>query len=697
VRIGLADVKKRVVPRQGEAYLVPHLLRRGELRAEIGALIALYEEWLGREQSEFPAERAAELIGDYRLARSLTTTLTEYYDWSAPAWPGPASAVEAHSLAVRGIATPGHLRLALYDMVNARHGGYLSTAEREPALDAFAAELGLSRSTLDALLTLDAAECTRLGRAAPTAPTAEDLSALYNQRAVEVLLANAAVVEWVVLPEFAARLGASLGTILKRICFLARRMGVYYDVAFAEGDGEDARTLEGVAEASASYTTALPDGLDRPLCITLYGPQEAFGAPNQYGDRLARLCRALLGYSRQPATGEVGERSRGMRRPLQGAGVGGLRGEAQIYLRGRSFRFALDERLLALLGGRDLGAAEESMALPALVPDVAFDSELERSLYVGFAALERADATHGWRIEREPEPILCGTTILIPDFALTRGGQRVYLEVVGYWSPSYRERKRRKLTALAGRVALALAVPEQARADLESLSETFPTLWFKDQVSPQALLNLLQARYDDFATRRALVPHEPVLAEVEQRGLLPWNDCVAALHAYGRTEVEAVAADLAATARRLRREPPALVDGVGLATLGWLTRAGGALAAWVEDAGEAGLTLGDLTERMAELAPGLAARPEAPAMAEALAWATGYTVVRESLFEPRVVTAAAVLERLERSPDRAQAKPGPRARPAAPHTQPRRPPRRSKDREETPSQSQLLPWDTPAE
>ncbi|HEY7832745.1 MAG TPA: DUF790 family protein, partial [Ktedonobacterales bacterium] len=195
MRLGLADVKKRVLRRQGEAYLVPHLLRAGELRAELGALIGLFEGWLGRDRGAFPVDRPAELTGDYRLARGLVVVLSEWYAWEPPAWPGPASDAEAAALAARGIASPSQFRLALYDAVSAAHGGYLAACEREAALDAIAAGFDVSRATLDTLLALDGEDQARLVRTAPAAPTPGALAARYNRRAVEALLANAAAVD----------------------------------------------------------------------------------------------------------------------------------------------------------------------------------------------------------------------------------------------------------------------------------------------------------------------------------------------------------------------------------------------------------------------------------------------------------------------------------------------------------------------
>ncbi len=348
MRIGLADVKKRIARRGGDPVLIPYLLRRGELAREIEALVALYEALLARERADFPSDRPAELVGDYRLARCLTICLEEWYAWQPVAWPGRASAAETEALAARGIDSPSQLRLALYDAVSARGAGYLASAERETMLDAFAATMEITRGTLDALLTLDDEKRAVLVRVALETPAPAALATRYNQQVFEALLANSSHVEWRIAVPPGAGTTVALGTVVKRICFLARRMGVQYDVDFAANGAvgtpaadEDDVALAQVAERPALYVvkdapgapTARPDGdLARaPLRMTLYGPQEVTGAPQQYGERLARLCRALLGYRR--AETQAG------RAALDGAE---LSGAAWVYLHGRPLTFPLD-------------------------------------------------------------------------------------------------------------------------------------------------------------------------------------------------------------------------------------------------------------------------------------------------------------------------------------------------------------------
>ena len=138
MRLALADIPKSFSRRDGRVYLAPRLLRPRDLREELAALIALYEASLGMRHGDFPNDRPAELIGEYRLARSLSICLGEWYSWQSEAWPGAATEAEAAALAAHSVTSPTTLRLALYDFAQATAGGYLPSAERETRLDAFA-------------------------------------------------------------------------------------------------------------------------------------------------------------------------------------------------------------------------------------------------------------------------------------------------------------------------------------------------------------------------------------------------------------------------------------------------------------------------------------------------------------------------------------------------------------------------------
>lgn len=51
----------------------------------------------------------------------------------------------------------------------------------------------------------------------------------------------------------------------------------------------------------------------------------------------------------------------------------------------------------------------------------------------------------GWSMSREPGPLMAGNKAMLPDFVFERFGRRVYLEIVGFWTPEYLRRKIAKL------------------------------------------------------------------------------------------------------------------------------------------------------------------------------------------------------------------------------------------------------------
>ncbi len=620
---------------------MPFLLRPGDRTRELAALIGLYEGWLGRERSDFPADRAAELIGDYRLARCLETCLAEWYTWTSPPWPGHAAAESGEALVARGITSPSALRLALYDVVNQSGGGYLPAERRDAALTVFASSLGLDRAALGELLYLDGDERAVLSRSTSEAPAPDALAERYNQRAFEAVMGGAARIELAITPPVAGGAGEGLGTTVKRICFLARTMGVQYDVAFDAP--EEARADAGapqarVAERPAAYQLGpndlgpndAPRALDTlagrgSLVVTLYGPQELSGAPAQYGDRLARLCRALLGYRRG---------ARGGRAALADANVSGT---AVVYLHGRPLLFALDSRVLKLIGspgaGDEIGQGE---AEANVAPD--FDSDVERALSVEFAALEAAGEAHGWRLEREPEPVVVEGTILVPDFALTRGGRRVYLEIAGYWRPEYRERKVRKLLAVRDRVALAVAAPEAARSEFGAAAQVVPFLWYRKQVSAQGLLGLLERAYDDRERRLTALDPVQVLDELARRGRIPPDEAYVALRCYTRNELAAVVERLRAAAEQSSSDAPEWIEGVGLCGRAWLETGVNAIRMLLSTASDGRATLADVRARVADT---LDLRDMPEAAVETLAHHAGLAVVRDSIFDAYVAWADA--------------------------------------------------------
>jgi predicted nuclease of restriction endonuclease-like RecB superfamily len=81
----------------------------------------------------------------------------------------------------------------------------------------------------------------------------------------------------------------------------------------------------------------------------------------------------------------------------------------------------------------------------SLAPPDEFESGLEQQIQ----KVWDESPVDGWTMERETELLFRGQTVLTPDFVLRQSSadRRIYLEVVGYWTPEYLAEKCRRLTA----------------------------------------------------------------------------------------------------------------------------------------------------------------------------------------------------------------------------------------------------------
>jgi predicted nuclease of restriction endonuclease-like RecB superfamily len=655
VRFSLQDIKKHVHRRGDELFVSLHFLHPGEPHTEIDRLVAYHEQLLGQPQRHFSIDDARACIGDYRLAHCLVATFSAWYSWRQTAWQVAVQRLGSETLArfeEGGIASPLHLRLALFNYVNEHYSGFLDTRVRPEALAKFAAlycgkdeQQALSVPDLEYLLALDSDVEALLVRDAPLPPSSAEVAALYNQWVFEAALFNASDVHFVIdCNAFmrAQRAGndmytAGIGAVIKRLCYLARKLGVYYDLAY-EAD-----------LASGSTSPAL-------LHLTLYGPQEMTGAPQQYGLRLARLCRMLMDYHHNAGAGFAPNRS-ARSSTLPSSAI--IKAEATVYFLQRSYRFVIDTNVLRLLPTPSSTTPETRTSTsttlvtqsptpsspPSQTASSIFDSSIEQSFAEAFHALANSDGADGWQLEREPEPLLLNpvvgettssTTlqgIFIPDFALTRGNRRIYVEILGFWTTSYRERKLAKLQHLVGRGDLVLAIPVQAREGFTSLGANFPIVEYDDQLSATDLLKVLRSRYDDLAERLARIDVDSVRKRIENAGLLSERACYELLHCYRRSE-------LLRAAERVAGESIAFTPGVGLYRVDWLEQMRVSCAKWLEDGRREGedrepVSLSRMLTWIRTHWPALAACEDATLEAIIGLWPEVH-ILRSSIFEATV-------------------------------------------------------------
>jgi hypothetical protein len=110
-----------------------------------------------------------------------------------------------------------------------------------------------------------------------------------------------------------------------------------------------------------------------------------------------------------------------------------------------------------------LSVSSEDGLKSHLPPPEDFDSTIEETFAAQFGP-ER----DGWQLSRESEILHDGQTTFLPDFVFRHAdGRTAFLEIVGFWTPEYLEKKRQTVARFREHNVL-LAVPHRSlRADVE--------------------------------------------------------------------------------------------------------------------------------------------------------------------------------------------------------------------------------------
>ena len=151
--------------------------------------------------------------------------------------------------------------------------------------------------------------------------------------------------------------------------------------------------------------------------ISLEGPISLFKLTEKYGSAFAKLLLTIMESSRWSLKASIS------RKTFQGK---------------RIYDFTLDHTQ-----GPFFGTESETA-------EIDFDSAIEKEFYqLSF---------HGWTVRREPTVLKAGQYAFIPDFSLERNGTRIYVEIIGFWTPEYLKHKIQKLNQLQEKESLILLV-----------------------------------------------------------------------------------------------------------------------------------------------------------------------------------------------------------------------------------------------
>ncbi|AKB53931.1 hypothetical protein MSBR2_1462 [Methanosarcina barkeri 227] len=335
--------------------------------------------------------------------------------------------------------------LARETVFEACEGMALSPAERKEALQKAAKKLSISAKELEKALWADLEENQIVKSFVPIYPA--ELLKQYNISLTQTLLFRAVDLDIWIKGDF------------QKILWKILRSGLMYSLE--DADEERGKIDRGINREKEEKEGKTRENFEELKAVHLHldGPASLFRISERYGNSFAKIFPALL-------------RSKGWRlkagilhKGYQGKRILNftlddsekffkITPEAAVYPETLSPELQIKEKIEKYEAGEETGkkageeAEKEARIEEIDAEEAAYDSTLEQM----FGSLSLGS----WKIKREPTILKAGKYAFVPDFSLQRDGMRVYLEIVGFWTPEYLENKIEKLKQVKEPVILLI-------------------------------------------------------------------------------------------------------------------------------------------------------------------------------------------------------------------------------------------------
>ncbi|MDQ4022378.1 MAG: DUF790 family protein [Thermoproteota archaeon] len=386
------------------------------------------ESWKNKEKKLFLTERIALLeseYNDYKLARGFYTLLERRCIFTKINEIKTESKAIASNIDVNNnnLHDPVNIRKELFEE-SSKRGFALTEFGRREIIDTVASRINVHSNDIIDVMWSDLEENLVLEWFDAISP--EQLLAWYNLSLMQTLLFNCTKLEFSVTG----------GSNWKRILRDIKRLGLMYNLQYIALEEEkqsihvddtdyDNRDIKFI---NASNT----DTKNNPIIIcSLDGPLSIFKLTDRYGTSIAKILPSIISSDTWSLKAWIVRKTMSLGKKIYEFKISNK--DAPPLSREPYYNKENDKEKK-----RILYTAKESSQL------ISFDSGVEEKFSTRFE-----QSATGWKLIREPDPlILSNGKALIPDFAFEKYGTRIYLEIVGFWTKEYLEKKIQKIADL---------------------------------------------------------------------------------------------------------------------------------------------------------------------------------------------------------------------------------------------------------
>jgi uncharacterized protein len=345
---------------------------------------------------------------------------------------------------------PMAIRKALFEE-SSRMQLAVTESDRNKVLDRIASKMNLSPAYINEVMWNDLEENMIL--VGFSSIKQAELLGIYNLSILQTLLFNCTKLEFSV----------GSGINWKRVLRDIKRLGLMYNLQQSE------RSEPEISNADGS-------GL---LC-SLDGPISLFKLTDRYGTSIAKLLPSIMRSERWSIDAWI------VRKTMSGK---------KIY----EFKMTFSEAPTLLL----LPFTDKDLAAPL------FDSSVEEKFANKFE-----QSANGWKLVREPDPLIVANgRAFIPDFMFQKYDKKIYLEIVGFWTKDYLQRKIQKLMDIVSNkeIDLFVAVNEDLGCSKgipysDNSSQDRIISYKNDSVPIKSLLNYLKSIDQEMTEKYASDP-----------------------------------------------------------------------------------------------------------------------------------------------------------------------------------------------
>ncbi len=332
-------------------------------------------------------------------------------------------------------ATPMLIRQKLFEE-SSKQGLALSDSQRRDIIQQIASQMHVSSENIETIMWSDKDENLILTQFDVINP--KDLILWYNLSLFQTLLFKCTKLEFYVKG----------GLYWKQVLRNVKKYGLMYNLEYHTEDNSNE---------------------DDSIKCVLEGPLSLFKMTDRYGTSMAKLLPSIVGTPTWKINGSI------VKKTDDGQ---------KIY----SFELSNESTNEFLRSTIDSIYQNDD--------DYVYDSSTEAAFAKRFHQHFDQNDKFGWKISREPDPLIADGKAMIPDFLFERFGRKVYFEIVGFWTREYLERKATKLKVLFDdnnkSVDLLVAVnSELSCSQIETISKD-RIFTFKKDVSIKPILEHLK-------------------------------------------------------------------------------------------------------------------------------------------------------------------------------------------------------------